>query len=63
MQTCQTTPNQLGIKIGPSNRFWGLVSFIATREAVALVANDPIISGTFIWLFRQIENQTPSSNS
>ena len=36
---------------------------MATREAVALVANDPIISGTFIQSFRQFENQNPSSNS
>ena len=40
-----------------------LVSFMASREAVALVANDPIISGTFIQSFRQFENQNPSSNS
>ena len=36
---------------------------IYPKIQLALVANDPIISGTLIQLFRQFENQNPSSNS
>ena len=39
-----------------------LIPFLATREAVAPLANDPIMSGTLIWLFRHIEHQNLSSN-
>ena len=34
-----------------------LVLFLATREAVALFANDPIMSGTSIRLFRHLKHQ------
>ena len=37
-----------------------LVPFLATMEAVALLANDPIILGTSIRSFRHIEHQNPS---
>ena len=37
-----------------------LVLFLATREAVALLANDPIMSGTLIQSFRNLEHQNPS---
>ena len=32
-------------------------------EAVAPLTNDPIMSGTLIWLFRHLEHQNPSSKS
>ena len=37
-----------------------LVSFLATMEVVALLANDLIMSGTSIRLFRHLELQNPS---
>ena len=37
-----------------------LVPFLATREVVALLANDLIISGTLIWLLRHLEHQNLS---
>ena len=37
-----------------------LVPFLATMEAVALLANDLIMSGTSIWSFRHLEHQNPS---
>ena len=37
-----------------------LVPFLATMEAVALLANGLIMSGTLIWLFRHLEHQNPS---
>ena len=40
-----------------------LVTILAIREAVAPLANDPIMSGTSICLFRHLEHQTPSSNA
>ena len=40
-----------------------LVPFLATREAVAPLANDPIMSGTSIWSFRQLEQQNLSSKA
>ena len=39
-----------------------LVPFLAIREAVVLLANDSIMSGTSIQLFRHLEHQNPSSN-
>ena len=39
-----------------------LVPFFVIREAEALVTNDPIMLGTLIWSFRQLEHQNPSSN-
>jgi len=38
------------------------VGFLATREAVALLANDVIMPGTLLWSFRHLEHQNPSSN-
>ena len=37
-----------------------LVPFLATMEAVALLANDLIMSGTSIRSFRHLEHQNPS---
>ena len=37
-----------------------LVPFLATREAVALLANDLIMLGTSIRSFRHLEHQNPS---
>ena len=37
-------------------------SFLATREELALLANDPIMSGTSIRSFRHLEHQNSSSN-
>ena len=37
-----------------------LVPFLATREAVALLAKDPIMSGTSILSFRHLEHQNVS---
>ena len=37
-----------------------LVPFLATREAVALLANDLIISATLIQLLRHLEHQNLS---
>ena len=39
------------------------VYFLATREAVALLANGLIMLGTSIWSFTHLEHQSPSSNS
>jgi len=45
-----------------SSRINFLVLFLATREAVAPLANDPIMLGTSIWSIRHLEHQNPSSN-
>ena len=37
-----------------------LVQFLATREAVALLANDPIMMGRSIWTFTHLEHQNLS---
>ena len=37
-----------------------LVPFLATREAVALLANDPIMLGRSIWFVRHLAHQNPS---
>ena len=37
-----------------------LVPFLATREAVVLLANDAIMSDTLVHLFRHHEHQNPS---
>ena len=37
-----------------------LVYFLATKEALALLANDPIMSGRLIRSFRHLECQNPS---
>ena len=39
-----------------------LVLFLATREAVAPLANDPIMLGTLIQLLRELEYQYLSTN-
>ena len=39
-----------------------LVQFLATREAVTPLANDPIMLGTLIQSFRHLENQNQSLN-
>ena len=40
-----------------------LVPFLTTREAVAPLANDPIMSGRSIRSFRLLERQNPSNIS
>ena len=37
-----------------------IILFLATREVVGPLANDPIISGRLIRLLRHIEHQNPS---
>ena len=34
-----------------------LVPFFTTREAAALLANDPIVLATFIWSFGHLEDE------
>ena len=36
------------------------ISFFVTRETVALHVNDPIITDTSIWSFRELEHQNLS---
>ena len=40
-----------------------MVPFLATEEALALLANVPIMSGRSIRLFRHLEHQNPFINS
>ena len=37
-----------------------LVPILVTRELVAPLENDPIMSGRLIWSFRHLEHQNPS---
>ena len=45
------------------SRILFLVLFLATKEVVAPLANDPIMSGRLIKSVRHLEHQNPSSNS
>ena len=37
-----------------------LVPFLATKEVLAPLANDPVMSGRSIWLLGHLERQNPS---
>ena len=39
---------------------WFLVPFLVTKEEVAQIANDPIMSGRSIWLFGHLKCQNLS---
>ena len=43
-----------------NSRILFLVPFLATKEALAPLPNDPIMWGRLIWLFGHLECQNPS---